>query len=173
MLDWLRRNPAGAQSSSKPSAPTWTRIVDYRAEHLDQLLNLLFETAASSGFGLSREKFKHDIIKHIDFRDDIIRLLEDDSGRVIGCYRCAPWPRRSPNTEAAYLFDVAVERTYRRCGYGRKLFDDMFHVLRRDGIREVYSRSSQQNEAGAALHHSAGFEIAKESALWTEWVKLL
>ncbi len=173
MLDWLRRQLTGTASPSKPPTPAWTRIVDYRSEHLEELLNLLYETAASSGFGVSREKFKHDIIKHIDFRDDIIRLLEDDGGRVIGCYRCAPWPRRSRNTEVAYLFDVAVDRAYRRCGYGRKLFDDMFHVLRRDGIREVYSRSSQQNEAGAALHSSAGFEIAKQSALWTEWVKRL
>jgi ribosomal protein S18 acetylase RimI-like enzyme len=173
MLDWLRRRLTGTASSSRPPAPAWTRIIDYRSEHLEELLNLLFETAASSGFGVSREKFKHDIIKHIDFRDDIIRLLEDDRGHIIGCYRCAPWPRRSRNTEAAYLFDVAVDRSYRKCGYGRKLFDDMFHVLHRDGIREVYSRSSQQNEAGAALHRSAGFEIAKQSALWTEWVKKL
>lgn len=173
MLDWLRRRLTRTASSSKPPTPEWTRIVDYRSEHLEELLNLLYETAASSGFGVSREKFKHDIIKHIDFREDIIRLLEDDRGHVIGCYRCAPWPRRSRNTEVAYLFDVAVDRGYRRCGYGRKLFDDMFHVLRRDGIREVYSRSSQQNEAGAALHRSADFEVARQSALWTEWVKKL
>ncbi|MFP4374743.1 MAG: GNAT family N-acetyltransferase [Spirochaetaceae bacterium] len=173
MLHWLRRRPTNTTSSSKAPAPAWTRIIEYRSDHLEELLNLLYETAASSGFGLSREKFKHDIIKHIDFRDDIIRLLEDDSGHIIGCYRCAPWPRRSRNTEAAYLFDVAVDRAYRRRGYGRKLFDDMFHILRRDGIRELYSRSSRRNEAGAALHRSAGFEVAKQSALWTEWVKKL
>ncbi len=109
----------------------------------------------SSGFGVSREKFKHDIIKHIDFEDDIIRLLEDDSGRILGCYRAAPWPRRAKKTEAAYLFD------------------DMFHVLRREGYKELYSRSSRQNDAGAALHSGSGFEVAKESALWTEWVKRL
>jgi len=168
----LERLTGGGDSSTAPT-PAWTRITEYQSRHLEELLNLLYETAASSGFGVSREKFKHDIIKHIDFEDDIIRLLEDDGGHVIGCYRCAPWPRRTENTSAAYLFDVAVDRAYRRRGYGRKLFDDMFHILRREGIREVYSRSSQQNEAGAALHRAAGFEIAKQSALWTEWVKKL
>lgn len=173
MLKRLLAHLTGSSHEKPAPAPAWTRIVDYESRHLEELLNLLYETAASSGFGVSREKFKHDIIKHIDFEDDIIRLLEDDQGRVIGCYRCAPWPRRAERTEAAYLFDVAVDRAYRRRGYGRKLFDDMFHVLRREGISELYSRSSQQNDAGAALHRSAGFEVAKQSALWTEWVKRL
>jgi ribosomal protein S18 acetylase RimI-like enzyme len=173
MLGRLLGRLTGKESHARPRTPEWTRVVEYESKHLEELLNLLYETAASSGFGVSRDKFKHDIIKHIDFQDDIIRLLEDDEGNILGCYRCAPWPRRAEHTEAAYLFDVAVDRDYRRRGYARKLFDDMFHVLRKEGYRELYSRSSRKNEAGAALHRSSGFEVAKESALWTEWVKKL
>ena len=173
MLKGLFGRLKGRTARSSAPTPEWTRIVEYESRHLEELLNLLYETAVSSGFGVSREKFKHDIIKHIDFEDDIIRLLEDDQGRILGCYRAAPWPRRAEHTEAAYLFDVAVARPYRLRGYGRKLFDDMFYVLRREGYRELYSRSSRRNEAGAALHSSSGFQVAKESALWTEWVKQL
>ncbi|MFO8063305.1 MAG: GNAT family N-acetyltransferase [Spirochaetia bacterium] len=148
-------------------------MVDYAPTHLQDLLTLLYETARSSGFSASREKFKHDVIKHIDFTADIIRILEDDRGRVLGCYRCSRRPREAEYTDAAYLFDIAVHRDYRGRGYGRKLFDDMFHVLRRSGYRRLYSSSRRENEAAASLHAASGFDIVRESELWIEWQKLL
>ena len=147
--------------------------MDYHPTHLQDLLNLLYETASSSGFSASREKFKHEVIKHIDFDEDIIRILEDDGGRVLGCYRCSRWPREAEHTDDAYLFDIAVHPRYRRRGYGRKLFDDMFHVLRREGYRRLHSRSTQGNEAASALHGSCGFRVTNQSALWTDWTKNL
>ncbi|NBB90438.1 MAG: GNAT family N-acetyltransferase [Spirochaetes bacterium] len=148
-------------------------IRDLRRDDLEAVLSILYESAVTSGFGGSREKYVSDVSKELHLDHDVLRVLTSPEGRVMGCAWAAPFPRDAEKSETAFLFDVSVRETYRRKGYGRRVAEDLFEQLRSRGVTTVNARLAKRNHGGAGFMKVLGFELEKEDALWTEWWRAL
>ena len=84
-------------------------------------------------------------------------LVLEDGGRVVG-YAYASQHR--PRAAYRWAVDVAiyVDRAHRRRGAGRALYEALFELLRRQGLRSACAGVTLPNDASVALHRALGFE---------------
>ena len=148
---------------------TQAEIRDLRRDDLEAVLSILYESAVTSGFGGSRERYVSDVSKEMHLDHDVLRVLSSPEGRVMGCAWAAPFPRDAEKSETAFLFDVSVRESYRGQGFARRLAEDLFEQLRSRGVTTVNARLAKRNDGGAGFMKALGFELEKEDSLWTEW----
>lgn len=84
-------------------------------------------------------------------------VLEDD-GRVAG-YAYAS--RHHPRAAYRWAVDVAVyvDPAFQGRGAGRRLYETLFDVLRRQGLRTACAGVALPNDASVGLHRAFGFEL--------------
>jgi phosphinothricin acetyltransferase len=83
-------------------------------------------------------------------------LVADDDGRVAGYAYSGPYRERAAYRWSAEV-SVYVHPDYRGQGIGRRLYDALFALMRRQGVRTAIAGITQPNPASMALHHSCGF----------------
>ena len=83
-------------------------------------------------------------------------LVADDDGRVAGYAYSGPYRERAAYRWSAEV-SVYVKDDYRGQGVGRRLYDALFDLMRRQGVRTAIAGITQPNPASMALHHSCGF----------------
>jgi L-amino acid N-acyltransferase YncA len=83
-------------------------------------------------------------------------LVADDGGRVAGYAYSAPYRERAAYRWSAEV-SVYVHPDDRGRGLGRELYDALFELMRRQGMRTAIAGITQPNPASMALHHSCGF----------------
>jgi phosphinothricin acetyltransferase len=83
-------------------------------------------------------------------------VLEEDD-RVVGYAYGAPFHRR-PSYRWSCEVSVYVERSRRRTGAGRALYEALFERLRERGFRMAVAGMTLPNEASEGLHRAMGFQ---------------
>jgi phosphinothricin acetyltransferase len=84
-------------------------------------------------------------------------LVAHEAGRVFGY--AYGWPHRSrPAYRWSCEVSIYLERTRRRTGAGRVLYQALFERLRERGFRVLLAGITQPNEASTGLHRAVGFE---------------
>ncbi len=83
-------------------------------------------------------------------------LVADDDGRVAGYAYSGPYRERAAYRWSAEV-SVYVHPDYRGHGVGRRLYDALLGLMRRQGMRTAIAGITQPNPASMALHHSCGF----------------
>lgn len=85
-----------------------------------------------------------------------ICYTNDETGELLGYAYAGKWRKR-----IAYRFVVESAIYLRKDstgqGIGRKLYEELFKLLRESGIRRVVAGISLPNEASVAAHRSMGF----------------
>jgi L-amino acid N-acyltransferase YncA len=107
-------------------------------------------------------------------------LVFEQAGKVVGYANASPH-----RTRAAYRWaaDVAiyVEPAHHRRGTGRRLYEALFELMARQGLRIACAGITLPNDASVALHRSLGFEhvgvyraIGWKAGTWhdVEWWQL-
>jgi L-amino acid N-acyltransferase YncA len=84
-------------------------------------------------------------------------VLEDD-GRVVG-YAYGGLYKERPAYRWACEVSVYVERTRRRTGAGRALYEALFERLAGRGYRMAVAGMTLPNDASVGLHRALGFEL--------------
>ena len=92
-------------------------------------------------------------------RDTLARtpwlVAEDDSGAVVG-YAYAGAHHERPGYRWAVNISVYVAEVARSQGVGRRLYDELLDILRRQGFVNVYAGITLPNPASVALHEAIG-----------------
>lgn len=84
-------------------------------------------------------------------------LVLEDGGRVTG-YAYASMHRSRPAYRWAAELGIYVDAAYHRCGAGRRLYEALLDLLRRQNIRIALAGITLPNEASVAFHRAFGFE---------------
>lgn len=84
-------------------------------------------------------------------------LVADDAGTIAGYAYCGPYRERAAYRWSAEV-SVYVHEAYRRQGLGRRLYDVLLDLMRRQGLRTAIAGITQPNPASMALHLACGFE---------------
>ena len=79
----------------------------------------------------------------------------DDSGAVVG-YAYAGAHHDRPGYRWAVNISVYVAEAARSQGAGRRLYDELLNILRRQGFVNVYAGITLPNPASVALHEAIG-----------------
>jgi L-amino acid N-acyltransferase YncA len=82
-------------------------------------------------------------------------VAEDDSGSVVG-YAYAGSHHERPGYRWAVNISVYVAEAARSQGVGRRLYDELLSILRRQGFVNVYAGITLSNPASVALHEAIG-----------------
>jgi L-amino acid N-acyltransferase YncA len=82
-------------------------------------------------------------------------VSEDHGGAVIGFAYAGPHHER-PGYRWAVNISVYVAETARGQGIGRRLYDELLSILRRQGFVNVYAGITLPNPASVALHEGIG-----------------
>jgi L-amino acid N-acyltransferase YncA len=82
-------------------------------------------------------------------------VAENDEGAVIGYAYAGPHHER-PGYRWAVNISVYVAEAARGQGVGRRLYDDLLRILRRQGLVNVYAGITLPNPASVALHEAIG-----------------
>jgi phosphinothricin acetyltransferase len=82
-------------------------------------------------------------------------VAEDDDGAVVG-YAYAGNHHERPGYRWAVNISVYVAEAARGQGVGRRLYDELLRILRRQGIVNVYAGITLPNPASVALHEAIG-----------------
>ncbi|HET9074734.1 MAG TPA: GNAT family N-acetyltransferase [Solirubrobacteraceae bacterium] len=83
-------------------------------------------------------------------------LVADDDGTVAGYAYSAPYRERAAYRWSAEV-SVYVHADYRGRGVGRRLYDVLLDLMRRQGLRTAIAGITQPNPASMALHEACGF----------------
>lgn len=83
-------------------------------------------------------------------------LVAEDDGRVAGFAYAGAHRERAAYRWAADV-SVYVDAGHRRAGLGRALYDALFGLLVRQGLRVACAGVTLPNQASVALHESLGF----------------
>ena len=84
-------------------------------------------------------------------------LVDERNGRVAG-YAYAEPHRERPAYRWSVDVSVYVDESHRGQGVGRGLYEALFGLLRRQGIRTAVAGIALPNDASIRLHESLGFE---------------
>jgi len=84
-------------------------------------------------------------------------LVLEDAGLVTGFAYGAPHRTRSAYRWAVEV-GIYVDSAYRGAGAGRRLYEALFDLLRRQNLRIACAGITLPNEASIGLHHALGFE---------------
>ena len=79
----------------------------------------------------------------------------DDGGAVVGYAYAGPHHQR-PGYRWAVNISVYVDESARGQGMGRRLYDELLRILRRQGFVNVYAGITLPNPASVALHEAIG-----------------
>ena len=82
-------------------------------------------------------------------------VAEDEEGAVIG-YAYAGTHHERPGYRWAVNISVYVAEVARSQGVGRRLYDELLDILRRQGFVNVYAGITLPNPASVALHEAIG-----------------
>ena len=82
-------------------------------------------------------------------------VAEDDAGRVIG-YAYAGAHQERPGYRWSVNISVYVAEGGRGQGVGRRLYDELLPILRRQGFVKAYAGITLPNPASVALHEAIG-----------------
>jgi L-amino acid N-acyltransferase YncA len=83
-------------------------------------------------------------------------LVADDDGAVAGYAYSAAYRERAAYRWSAEV-SVYVHPDHRGEGIGRKLYDVLLELMRRQGMQMAIAGITQPNPASMALHHRCGF----------------
>lgn len=82
-------------------------------------------------------------------------LVAEKEGEVVG-YAYAGWHQERPGYRWSVNISVYVAAAARRQGIGRRLYDELLPILRRQGFVNVYAGITLPNPASVALHEGIG-----------------
>jgi L-amino acid N-acyltransferase YncA len=82
-------------------------------------------------------------------------VAEDNDGKVVG-YAYAGTHHERPGYRWAANISVYVAEAARGQGVGRRLYDELLDILRRQGFVNVYAGITLPNPASVALHEAIG-----------------
>ncbi len=85
-------------------------------------------------------------------------LVLVDGGRVVGHTYASPHRSRAAYRWAVDV-GVYVDATHKRRGGGRRLYQALFELLRRQGVQIACAGITLPNDASVALHRALGFEL--------------
>ena len=131
-------------------------IRDYQEKDYECLIRFIYIAAGVCENDVSRQKLLTGA--RLDLGRDTIRFLENETGRVIGCYRHCPWPLDAQDTQCAHLFEIAILPDFQHQGFGTLLIGDAIEKLKQDGFGLLYSASDETNIASIKFHEKCGFE---------------
>lgn len=108
-------------------------------------------------------------------------LVLEDAGRVAGFAYASPHRARSAYRWAA---DVAIylDPAARGMGFGRRVYEALFQLMRRQNLRTACAGIALPNEASVGLHEAIGFErvgvyrdIGYKCGAWRDvvWMQLV
>ena len=66
----------------------------------------------------------------------------------------------------AYIDLLAVDRRFRRCGYGREMLREMMQYMKTLGGQYVYLDCLTDNDTGNTLYRAEGFEDVARQVRW-------
>ena len=75
------------------------------------------------------------------------------------------WVKRTQpglSPDAAFLYQIQVNRQLRRRGYGRAMLDALERTLAASGHRELHLNVWDTNDAGRRLYERAGYELVEQ-----------
>ena len=84
-------------------------------------------------------------------------LVLEDGGRVVG-FTYATQHRARAGYRWAVDVAIYVDAEYRRRGGGRRLYEALLELLRRQGLRIACAGITVPNDASEGLHRAVGFE---------------
>jgi L-amino acid N-acyltransferase YncA len=84
-------------------------------------------------------------------------LVAEEEGKVVG-YAYAGKHRDRDAYQWCAESSVYVEKAYQGKGVARKLYEQLFQLLREDGYVNIYAGITQPNEPSNRLHQHMGFE---------------
>ncbi len=154
-----------------------------------EAVDLLFLIADASGTPMDRETFDVAFERHYEPGLDTVlqavpgasspgtrRRRKERAPSFAGLLRYGPWPRPGQGDAVAvaegvapHIFDVVVDPAWRGHGVGRRLMEEVFRRLRKDGAPVVHSRTSVENTAAVALHRACGFTVMREEEGYYIW----
>ncbi len=86
----------------------------------------------------------------------------DENGRRIGWVCAGPVPPGLEFPDAEWLYEIRVDESVRRQGYGRALLRAVEELLLRDGVKELRFNVFAWNAAARALYETSGYETVRE-----------
>ncbi len=75
-----------------------------------------------------------------------------DGAAIVGVALCGHDGRRG------YVYHLAVDPAYQRCGLGRRLLDECLNGLRSAGVKRVIIMVADDNQRGAEFWKRQGWE---------------
>ena len=72
-----------------------------------------------------------------------------------------------PNAALAYIDLLAVDRRFRRSGYGREMLREMMQYMKALGGQYVYLDCLTDNDTGNTLYRAEGFEEVARQIRWS------
>jgi len=84
-------------------------------------------------------------------------IVLERAGQVIG-YAYASTHRSRPAYRWTVEVGIYIDRGHQRAGAGRRLYEALFALLRRQGLRVALAGITVPNDASIALHRAMGFE---------------
>jgi ribosomal protein S18 acetylase RimI-like enzyme len=110
----------------------------------------------------------------IMYRDELKENVERitfarDGLSTIGACSCEEWTElnRKKDVKAGYISTLGVVKPYRKKGIGRAILSDAMTWLCERGMDTVYLRIDTGNPNALRLYTSSGFEIHKESVVYS------
>ena len=125
----------------------------------DAIRSLVGETLAEFGFPVESsgtDADLSDVPRSYHSRGGTFRVIEDDSGAVVGCGGLYPLEGRTVELRKMY-FRPAI----RGRGLGRRLLDDLVAVARQRAFARIELETASNLTAAIALYQRAGFVETK------------
>jgi putative acetyltransferase len=131
------------------------RIREATAADGDAIRSIVSETLAEFGFPVESDGTDADLTdvpRSYQSRGGVFRVIEDDSGSVVGCGGLYPVDDKSVELRKMY-FRPGI----RGQGLGRKLLDDLIDAARRLSFNRIELETASNLTAAIALYQRAGF----------------
>jgi putative acetyltransferase len=131
------------------------KIREATAADGDAIRSIVSETLAEFGFPVESNGTDADLAdvpRSYQSRGGVFRVIEDDTGTVVGCGGLYPVDDESVELRKMY-FRPAI----RGHGLGRKLLDDLVDAARRLSFNRIELETASNLTAAIALYQRAGF----------------
>ena len=102
-------------------------------------------------------KERRDIRRRLETKDGLWLVVESPaSGRLVGVVDV----KKENWREAAFLWNIAMDRAYRGQGIGRELMDRVIEWGRREGLRAIILETQTNNWPACCFYQRFGFELS-------------
>ena len=136
------------------------KIIKAKSKDFDRILEFFELVEKEFVPPLSERGSLEERIKKILFsKDGSYVIMEDERGEIIALSGFIK--NYQGNKNHAYLTFFSVKPVYRKKGLGISFRKKIMKILKKDGIREVHTRTWSTNKAMLKINKEMGFKVEK------------